>query len=794
MAAGMDVRGGLVRLQLGAGGAIGKRMLPALRHAPPAFDRRFRPWRCGAAALALAMIGCAAPAFAQASPVAAPDPLAQPVPPPPVPVAGPPATAASDKIGFEANGVEYDSDADTITAKGNVILRRENQSVRSDAITYNRKTGQIVATGNVRFVDADGNQLFSERVELTDELKAGAIDNLLLALREGGRIAAVRGQRSADGTILLTNAAYTACSVETSSGCPKQPSWRITAQRVVYDPVSKKVRFRGARLEIFGIKLLPLPGLTVSTNGRALSGLLVPEIRLSASNGVELSDTYYLRLADNQDLAVTGYVYTSALPMVSGQYRALLPDGAFQVTGYATRSRRIPIGGAPTSSQTDFRGYLFANGRFQFGPKWSLTGSLRVASDRTFLRRYDISRDDRLRSTVALERIDDDSYFSLAGWATQTLRVGADQGQVPVALPEIDYRRRLADPLLGGKIELQLNSLAITRNRGQDTQRAFARAQWDLRRLTRWGQEITLTALGRADVYHSDENALTLTPSYRGNPGWQTRALATAAIDVKWPLIGTFMGGTQVLTPRFQIVASPRLANLSVPNEDARAIDLEDSNLFALNRFPGYDRIEDGVRFTYGADWQVDLPGWRIRTTIGQSYRLSNATSILPDGTGLASRLSDIVGRTEVRYRDFVKVTHRYRLDKDNFAVRRNEFDATVGSAGTYGEIGYLRLNRNITSVEDLQDREELRFAGRIAFARYWSVFGSGVVNLTDRNEDPSASSDGFQPLRTRLGVAYQDDCLELGFTWRRDFVATGDARGGNTFQLHFALKNLGFR
>ena len=278
-------------------------------------------------------------------------------------------------------------------------------------------------------------------------------------------------------------------------------------------------------------------------------------------------------------------------------------------------------------------------------------------------------------------------------------------------------------------------------------------------------------------------------------PGQFQRGLATAAVDVKWPLVGQFAGGTQVLTPRFQVVASPHLRNLAVPNEDARAIDLEDSNLFALNRFPGYDRVEDGVRFTYGLDWQFDRPGWRIASTIGQTYRVSSRPTLLPDGTGLSSRVSDVVGRTEVRFRDFVKLTHRFRLDKDNFAVRRNEFDATIGNERTYAEIGYLRLNRDIgAGIEDLADREELRVAGRVAFARYWSLFGSGVFNLTSKNEDPLTTTDGFQPLRTRIGVAYQDECLELALTWRRDFVATGDAQKGNTFQINFALRNLGFR
>src|SRR5690606_19213131 len=114
-------------------------------------------------------------------------------------------------------------------------------------------------------------------------------------------------------------------------------------------------------------------------------------------------------------------------------------------------------------------------------PHWSVTASARVASDRTFLRRYDISRDDRMRSTVNVERIDENSYLSIAGWATQLLLVQDDQGTVPVALPVLDYRRRLAEPVMGGTVELRANTLAITRTEGQDTQRAFASGKWEMR-------------------------------------------------------------------------------------------------------------------------------------------------------------------------------------------------------------------------------------------------------------------------------------------------------------------------
>src|SRR3546814_6443322 len=108
-------------------------------------------------------------------------------------------------------------------------------------------------------------------------------------------------------------------------------------------------------------------------------------------------------------------------------------------------------------------------------------------------------------------------------------------------------------------------------------------------------------------------------------------------------------------------------------SEDARAVELEDSNLFALNRFPGYDRFEDSTRITYGLEYEFDRPGLAIDAVIGQSYRLNRRPTLFPDGIGLSGRVSDIVGRTTIRYKEFVRLRHRYRLDKDSLSIRRNE-------------------------------------------------------------------------------------------------------------------------
>ena len=264
-------------------------------------------------------------------------------------------TAADGReVAFEADEVSYDADGEAVTVSGNVVLRSGEQSVRADRVIWNRASGQIEAEGQVRFVDENGNQLFTDRLELTDELKAGAMENLLLVLRTGGRLAAVEAARDEAGNILIERAAYSTCAVELADGCPKTPSWRITAERVVYDAEAQRIRFTGAHLELFGRRVLPLPGLAIRADGGADSGFFIPDLGYSASNGFELSESFYWRIAENRDLTLSGYAFTEAPPMVSGQYRHLTDKGAFQATGYLTYGSRIPLGSRSSRARAMF--------------------------------------------------------------------------------------------------------------------------------------------------------------------------------------------------------------------------------------------------------------------------------------------------------------------------------------------------------------------------------------------------------------------------------------------------------
>ena len=105
----------------------------------------------------------------------------------------------------------------------------------------------------------------------------------------------VNGERLADGTIELTRAAYTGCGVVDRDGCPREPSWRITADRVVYSPADKRVRYDGARLELFGLPVIRQLPQRVPAVGRYFALDYEPDAiddllhdRLSASRSASL--------------------------------------------------------------------------------------------------------------------------------------------------------------------------------------------------------------------------------------------------------------------------------------------------------------------------------------------------------------------------------------------------------------------------------------------------------------------------------------------------------------------------
>lgn len=641
-------------------------------------------------------------------------------------------------------------------------------------------------------IDLQGNELYAGEVVLQDDLRDGVIDGFLLILADGSRLAASEGVRT-DERVVIRRGLYSPCRVIDSNGCPQEPLWQIKADQVIYDPADERIRYRKPRFEILGIPVLALPSLSHADSPEARAdGILIPDFRIDNDTGVSITQPYFFALNPQSDLTIAPTLYTEVAPSLSAEYRKAFATGALQVGGIATISsiERLEEGGGIATEGEQFRGYLYGNGTFQQSEEWRSQFGLRVATDDRFLRRYEISRDTSLRNFARTERARPDSYLSVSGWAFQGLALDDDQGLIPIALPVVDYDQVVGD-VVGGRVKLDASSATILRTEGMDTFRLSAGGEWRGDAYTRFGQVVALEAMVRGDIYRTMDADRAELEVYAGDEGFEGRVIPAAALDIRWPLAGPAFGGTQLITPRVQFSVSPEGLNDGIPNEDSRAVDLESTNLFDISRFPGHDRWEGGPRVTYGLEYRLQRPRWLIEAEIGQSYSLDDTPSVVPSGTGLAESFSDIVGRNTLRIGRRFDLVHRYRIDKDNLKIRRNEIDLSFGGRRDYVTLGYLKLDRDI-GFEDLADREEARAGGRLALTRYWSAFGSVIVDLTDSTEDPISLADGFEPIRHRLGFEYEDECFEFGVTWRRDYIGARELERGNTFLFSVSLKNIG--
>jgi LPS-assembly protein len=150
----------------------------------------------------------------------------------------------------------------------------------------------------------------------------------------------------------------------------------VKAIKVVYDPAKKRVVYNGARIELFGLPLIPLPFLSHPVDTKAGSGFLVPSIGFSRNNGVELEQAYYWRIADNRDASAAITAFSNAAPLARVNFRSLEKKGAIDLSAYGTYSNRISTSGAlRPDGDNVFRGYLEGAGKFQFDPYWSISAS-----------------------------------------------------------------------------------------------------------------------------------------------------------------------------------------------------------------------------------------------------------------------------------------------------------------------------------------------------------------------------------------------------------------------------------
>ena len=96
---------------------------------------------------------------------------------------------------LEADELIYDQDGKTISAVGGVRIEYDGNQLVAKKVTYNQKTGRLLAEGNVEIIQPDGNRIYADKIDITDDFKDGFVNALRVETIDNTRFAAESAER-----------------------------------------------------------------------------------------------------------------------------------------------------------------------------------------------------------------------------------------------------------------------------------------------------------------------------------------------------------------------------------------------------------------------------------------------------------------------------------------------------------------------------------------------------------------------------------------------------------------------
>ncbi|HEY1427392.1 MAG TPA: LPS assembly protein LptD [Caulobacteraceae bacterium] len=729
-----------------------------------------------------------APALAFASP------RENPLPPLPVykaratpPVITPPPDDGLENGGFyiEANELVDDETGHTVQAHGEVEARYNGRTLRANDVVYDTQTGIVTATGDVTIVNPDGTAEFSQSAVLDREMSAGVAMAFSTRLKEtlranGGltskpvevSIAAASAVHRSPTLTELNQAIFTACPV-----CARHPNptWSIKAGKVIEDKKRQVIIFRDAQILVRGVPIFYTPVLVNADPAvKRKSGLLIPEINVSSLRGLSYEQPYLQVISPSEDLIVSPQINTKVNPFLNVDWRKRFYSGAIDVRAGYTYEQDFNSQGEKLGNATS-RSYILAKGLFAINDDWDWGFTAERTSDPLIFDRYGVadpfierglySADDRRLISQAYTTYQiPDLYISVAAMDVQGLRSTDVQGTFPLVAPLIEARWEPDFAVLGGRLRVQASGVALTRDEspidptapGIDSRRGTIEANWQSTYILPNGIRFDPFIDLRGDLY-----SLAELPAPFARNATISRGLPTAGVNVTWPFLRRVGDRfTVVLEPVAQVVLSPLVRqDPRIPIEDSVDFQFDETNLFQIQKAPGYDLLDSGPQFNLaGRATVITDDGYYASALIGRSFR-TTPNPFVPLRTGLQGTSSDWIMAADASPYNGVNFFSRWRLDANSFAVNYVETGVDVTTPRFDGQIRYIQEAHDATG----QPVKDLDFHGEVFILKNWGLSAYGAREFQTgvwRHAD--------------FGIVYRDDCIRVEILYNRNNTNNG--------------------
>lgn len=702
----------------------------------------------------------------------------------------------------------YDTKGNRVIARGNVEIFYNNNVLTAQEVVYDQSANTLTASGNVELKDVNGNVIRAERYTLTDDFRDGFVQSLSVVARDDSRITAEQADRREGNVTEFTKGTFTACKSE--NGVP--PLWCVGARKIIHDQAAATITYQDAQFELFGQPVMYLPYFQhPDPSVKRKSGFLMPDYGHTQQLGYFTEIPYYFALSPNYDFTFHPRYMTQQGVLWQGDWRQKVANGEYTINlaGIDQDADALPSSMPNRDKLDGWRGSLQTTGNFSLSSWWSYGWNATIESDDSFRRFY------KLDSVLLTERVDqvwlkglsDRNYFGATLYHFGGLLTNATPESESNVHPVIDHNYIFQDPVLGGELSWTSNALSFSRNNtvipslnNQSENRVITEVKWRRKLTDAIGISYTPFAEARGDIYSIDNFIDPDTDQPFSNETF-VRGLATGGATVSYPWVANVGSTSHVIEPIGQVVAhNSNVRQHDLPNEDAKSLVFDDTNLFETTKFSGYDRLETGVRANVGVQYTFQSPLGYARVLAGQSYQLSgtnayadptrvdptnlNSPFVFSPNNGLEHTRSDYILGVYLAPTDVFRIISQSRFNEQDFSLAREDVTGlfTYGPLTAQATYTYTALPPDPSLINEEAQQDIIGAVG-LRLTNRWSLHGAIRYDL-----------DADKTLTDSIQLAYLDECFMLSATYAETFVV--DRPEGiepdRTIMLRFELKHLG--
>ena len=691
---------------------------------------------------------------------------------------------------MQADQLIYDTKTNRVIAQGNVEIYYNNFILTADQVIYNQNLNKLIAEGNAQLKDPNGSITRADRLEALDDFRDAFVQSLSVVTRDDTRIAADKAVRREGNVTEFERGRFTPC--KSDAGMP--PLWCLSAARIVHDQQAATITYQDAQFELFGVPIFYLPYFQhPDPSVKRQSGFLMPNHSNSSTLGYSVEVPYYFAVAPNADFTFHPRYFSQHGVLWQGEWRHRLATGQYNV-----KLAAIDDSSAPAVNDQGWRGSIQTKGQFSLSSWWRYGWDVTLESDESFRRFYHLDpilQTDRV-NVAYLQGMSERNYFGANLYHFGSLLINDSDVANSRVHPVIDYNYIVGAPVAGGELSFNAHARAMTRTDGTNTNRAVAEANWRRKMIDPAGQVWTPFGNVRGEVYGWTDARSPDDPKLFIPDDTIVRGTGQAGLLYSFPFVAHSGWASHIFEPTAQVIVRPnRIDQRRTPDEDARSLVFDDTLLFDIDKFSGYDRLETGTRANIGVQYTLQgNNGLYARGVFGQSLHLGGQNAFVNPGvdpagvdnfspdSGLQTNRSDYVAGLYLSPFTGVNLITQGRFDQSDWSLRRQDTAVQASYGPVFAQAGYT-FTRFDTQPGVFDTQDEVLGSLGLRLTTNWSVLGQMRYDIDARSR-----------IQDLVQVKYQDECFVLTASYIETFVENTPLgiRPDRTLMLRFELKHLG--